>query len=337
MSDIKTILKELCEADGVGGIGDALKVAEKHLSLYADTHVSGGNLVGMIKGKGEKTVLLDAHIDQVGFTVTEIKDGFVKVAAVGGIDSRMLPGMRVTVHGKRPIKGVFCGTPPHLGSGDKPMKTEDIYIDILSCDDGEVSLGDRVTFCNDFAELQGSKVAARSLDDRAGIAALLRCAELLKDKELPLNVAILFSDMEEIGGSGALTESFSLYPDEAVAVDVSFGNAPDIPSNESGILGKGAMIGISPILSKAVTDELKAAAVKAAVPFQFEVMGGRTATNADKITTVKGGVPTGLVSIPLRNMHTPTEVVDVKDIEATAELLAEYILSKSSESEAGQK
>lgn len=338
MSELKKMLCELCEADSVGGLDGCLRVAEGYLGRYAETRRSGGSLIGTIKGKSDKTLLLDAHIDQIGFTVTSVCGGFLRVAAIGGIDSKMLPGMRVTVHGKIPVCGVFCSTPPHLSGDDRPLKLEDMYIDTGLADASEyVSLGDRVTFRGGFASLCGSKVTARSLDNRAGVAALLRCAELLKDKELPVNVSVLLSDMEEIGGSGALTESFSLCPDEAVAVDVSFGNAPDIPEYESGKLGKGAMIGISPILSKAVTDGLKAAAIKASLPFQFEVMGGRTSTNADKITSVRGGVPTGLVSIPLRNMHTPAEVVDLNDIEATAKLLAEYILSKSSEGEVGQK
>ncbi len=338
MSELIKMLSELCEADGVSGLDGCLSVAEGYLGRYAKTHRSGGSLIGTLKGKSDKTLLLDAHIDQVGFTVTSLSGGFLKVAAIGGIDSRMLPGMRVTVHGKSPVGGVFCSTPPHLSGDDRPMKLDDMYIDTGLADAAEyVSLGDRVTFRGGFSALCGTKVTARSLDDRAGVAALLRCAELLKDKELPLNVTILLSDMEEIGGSGALTESFSLCPDEAVAVDVSFGNAPDIPAYESGKLGKGAMIGISPILSKSITKGLKAVAIKASLPFQFEVMGSRTATNADKITSVRGGVPTGLVSIPLRNMHTPAEVVDLNDIEATAKLLAEYILSKFSESEVGQK
>lgn len=330
MSDLKEILKELCEADGLGGVNDALNVAEKHLSEYMSVRREGNNLIGEIKGKTDYTVMLDAHIDEIGMVVTSLKNGFLSVSNVGGIDRRMLAGMRVNVHGKVLVRGVFCSVPPHLDKNDKVLKIEDMYIDTGLGEKAEdvISVGDRVTFEQSFADLMGSRVTAKALDDRAGCAALIHCAQCLFKKELPVNVVFLLSDAEEIGGMGAKTSGFAVFPDEAVAVDVSFGNAPDIAAEKTGTLGDGAMIGISPLLSKDVTDDLKKAAVSIGAKYQYEVMGGKTGTNADHLALTRSGVKTGLLSIPLRNMHTPVEVVDVADVEAVGKILAEYIKLK---------
>ena len=330
MSDLKEILKNLCEADGFGGLSGALDVAESYLSKYASVRRVGNNLIGEIKGKGSHTVMLDAHIDEIGMVVTSVKNGFLKVANVGGIDSRMLAAMKVTVHGKEDVRGVFCSAPPHLDKEDKVSKITDMYIDTGLGDKAEeiISVGDRITFEQSFKELAGDRVTAKSLDNRAGCAALISCAQKLSVEALNCNVIFLLSDMEEIGGMGAKTNTFSVFPDEAVAVDVSFGDTPDVSREKTGTLGGGAMLGVSPLLDRTVTDGLKNAAIQCGAKLQFEVMGGRTATNADSITLTKSGVPTGLLSIPLRNMHTPVEVVDLKDIESVASILAEYVLSK---------
>ncbi len=329
MQSIKEILKKLCEADFLGSVGSALDTAGVFLSKYCTVRRKGNNLIGEIKGKTDYTVLLDAHIDQIGMVVTAVKDGFLKVQSAGGIDSRMLAGMRVTVYGKEPIRGVFCSTPPHLGKSDSVLKIEDMYIDTGLGDklSDVVSVGDRVVFSTEFSELAGDKVTAKSIDDRAGCVALIKCAELLSGKELPCNVVFLLSDAEEIGGMGAKTQSFDISPDLAVAVDVSFGNAPDIAADKTGTLGDGAMIGISPVLSHTVTEMLKAAAENKEIKYQLEVMGGKTSTNADKIVETRCGVPTGLLSIPIRNMHTPVEVVDAKDISSVAQILASFVLT----------
>lgn len=326
--EIKKLLKELCESDGMGGLDGTLKTAEKYLSGFAEVRRSGGSLIGTINGDGQKTVLLDAHIDEIGMMVTGIDNGFLKVAAAGGIDHRILAAMRVRIHGKKTVAGVFCSVPPHLKKKDSaPPDFDSLYIDTGLGESASdvISVGDRVTFDQTFEELAGDAVTGKSLDNRAGVAALIRCAELLKDKALSCRVVILLSDMEELGGDGAKTEAFSLYPDEAVVVDVSFGNAPDIPPDKTGVLSDGPMIGVSPALSARVTDRLKNAAGALKMKYQTEVIGGKTSTNADVVAVTGSGIPCGLVSIPLRNMHTPAEIVCVGDIENTAELLAEYI------------
>lgn len=328
--DIIKILRELSEADSIGGVDGALAVAEGYLSQFATVRRSNNSLIASIKGRSDKKILLDAHIDEIGMMVVGIDGGFVRVAAAGGIDYRMLAGMRVKLHGKSTIGGVFCSVPPHLSKDESQAPDLDnLYIDTGLSDAADViSVGDRVTFCQSFKELINGRVTGKALDNRAGVAALIYSAYLLSGKDVPYSVDILLSDMEELGGDGAKVEAYSLYPDEAIVVDVSFGDCPDVPSDKTGTLGMGAMIGISPILSDEITKGLMSVADKKGIKQQTEVMGGRTSTNADVVTVTKAGVKTGLLSIPLKNMHTPIEVIEVSDVLATAELITEYILSK---------
>ena len=320
--DLKAVLKELCNAEG----GEfALRVAEKILKEFCEIKRHGNSLIASC-GRGE-TVLLEAHIDEIGLIVTDIKNGFLKVAPVGGVDARMLPGMRVKIHGKTDVLGVACSTPPHLKKdADETPSFDNVYIDTGLGEKAKeiISEGDRISFLGDFCELQGSRVTAKSLDDRAGVAAVLLAAEkLYNEQNVSKKVTVLLSDQEETGGIGAKTAAFSLDPSYAVAVDVSFGNQPGV--SECGILGNGAMIGISPFLSHEVTEKLKAVAENNKIKYQSEVMGGRTSTDADHIAISKSGVKTGLLSIPLRNMHTPAEVVDLEDIESVADILAGFV------------
>lgn len=330
--ELKNLLKDLCEADYIGSVGDALKVAESHLSKFCEVRRSRGNIIGKMCGKGDGALLLDAHIDEIGMMVVDVTDdGFVRVTAAGGIDYRMLAGMRVKIHAKETVLGVFCSIPPHLRGGDgKVLKLDELYIDTGLGDRAKdiISLGDRVTFKQTFSSLMKNCVTAKALDNRAGVATLISVAEKLQGKELPFDVYFLLSDQEETTTAGALTKSFEIEPRRAIVVDVTFGNAPDIAPDKCGVLGKGAMIGVSPSLDLDMCDELRAVAKDKNLPYQVEVMGGKTGTNADVIASVKGGIKCGLVSIPLRNMHTPVEVVDVSDIESASEIISEYILSR---------
>jgi endoglucanase len=324
--ELKTLLSDLSNADGFGGLDGALTVAERYLSTFATVTRKGGNLIAEL-GDGEKTVMLEAHIDEIGLIVTSVENGFLSVSNVGGIDPRMLSGMKVKIHGKKPLKGVFCSVPPHLRkTNDDVPKIGEIFIDTGLSNAGEfVSAGDRVTFCQNFASLLGSLVTGKALDNRAGVAAVIKAGELLSKEVLNTKVVILLSDMEEIGGMGAKVGAFGSDIYEAVAVDVSFGNAPDCDSTKTGVLGGGAMLGISPVLSLEVTNKLKNAAEKIGADLQTEVMGGKTSTDADAIAFSKFGVKCGLLSIPLRNMHTPVEVADLKDVEDVAKILAQYV------------
>ncbi len=327
--NIKEILFKIADAVSIGNITEASETASQILSKYANTSRSGINVIGKMAGVADYTLLLEAHIDEVGFVVTDIdNDGFLTVKNCGGIDLRMLPAKSVTIHGKEKITGVFCATPPHLGGPKEYDDISTLKIDSLLGKKAKqlISVGDFVTFKTESLSLNGTRVAGKSFDNRAGVLCLLMLAERLYGKILPYNIVFAFTDMEELGNRGAITTSFDVAPDKAIVLDVSFADAPDVPSSDCGKLGGGAMIGISPILDKKTSQELIAVAKANGLPHQTEVMGGRTGTNGDVVSVSRSGVKTGLVSIPLRNMHTDVEVIDLKDIEHVCDLLEKYIL-----------
>lgn len=330
--NIENLIKELCDSVCIGNLNTASQIAKRELSKYAKVSDFGSlGVIGEINKGNKRTLMLDAHIDEVGFVVTSVReDGFLKVSNVGGIDSRFLPSLAVTVHGKRDISAVFVSTPPHLSKSEEKVKdTEDIFLDtgLGKMAEDLVSVGDFVTFSAKTQALSGTRLSGKSLDDRSAIACLIQLASRIYDKELPFNIIICLSEYEELGTRGAKTASFKLDCDEAIAIDVSFGDAPDVSGDKCGKLGKGGMIGVSPVLDKKITNALINVSEKNNIPYQLEVTGGVTGTDADSISMAKSGIPCGLVSIPLRNMHTPSEVIDLNDIKSVCDILEGYILS----------
>jgi endoglucanase len=280
--------------------------------------------------EGRPSVLIDAHIDEIGMICTYIDDeGFIVPGNVGGMDYRILPAMRVTVHGKKDISGVVAAVPPHLSSGTEVHKNMDnIRIDTgLDVDELRqlVPPGSTISFDTAFRPLLGSRVTGKALDNRICAAALIRFASLVKDEDLPCNVTLLFSTAEEIGHRGAVTACFECRPDIALAVDTSFAVAPGEDPKKCGIMGKGVMIGISPVLSREISSMLMDIASENGISFQTEVMCGMTGTNADSFSVTGKGAKTCTCSIPVRSMHTPAETADISDIESTALLLAEFV------------
>jgi endoglucanase len=221
-----------------------------------------------------------------------------------------------------------------LSAGEKKKnpKVDEVSIDIgYSKEEAEkrVFPGDRVTLLAPARELLNGITSGRALDDRAGCVSLVKALEYLEGRQLNCGLSVLFSTLEEVGGMGAKTAAYRAAPTHAIAVDVSFAHTPDAAKEKCGILGKGPMVGFAPILSREMSRELVNLAEKNRIPFQREVMGGRTGTNADDIAIARAGVLTGLVSIPQKYMHTPIEAVAVEDVENTGKLLAAYILSLS--------
>ncbi len=330
--NIKSNLLLLSDLSAIGTVTDAADKPAEILSKYCEvSRLDGLSVLGEIKGESDYTLLIDAHIDEVGFIVTHISEnGFLTVQKCGGIDVRHLPSKAVTVHGKEKITGVFSSIPPHLSKGDEvPENITDYKIDtMLGADAKEfVSIGDFVTYKTSAAEMSGDVVTGKAFDDRAGVCIILELAKRLAGKKLPITVKFLLSDAEELGLRGATTSAFAIAPDEAIAIDVSFGNGPDISPYECGKLGDGAMIGISPVLSREISDKLTATAKNKEIKYQTEVMGGKTSTNADVISVSRGGVKTGLLSVPLRNMHTDCEVLSLSDLGSVCDILENYILS----------
>ena len=338
MPSILENLERLCASTGVSGAEDSAAAAAAALlrEFIPDAAVDlFGNVAGVQTSKkaGAKTLLLDAHIDEIGLIVTSIDDGgFLKVSNCGGIDRRQLAAQRVTVHGKKPLKGFVGSKPPHLEEKEEARKVPeltDMFVDIgMDKEEAErfVSLGDRITVDGEFTILLNGRAASKAIDDRAGVAVILEALRILSGEELSVNIAVQFSGCEETGGQGAKIAGFRHAPDLAVAVDVSFAHSPGCKKERCGKLGGGPMIGCSAAIDKAFTDKMVRLAKENNIPYQMEVMGGRgTGTNADEITVTQGGVRTALLSVPIRYMHSPVEVVLPADIEASARLMAEFV------------
>lgn len=328
---MKELLKILCTASGAGGQGTVTDVVRSLVTDYADDVRTDalGNVIAVRKCGKEQAplLLLEAHIDEIGFIVTHVdENGFVHVSNCGGIDRRVLAATEVTLLTEPMLNGVFCSTPPHLSNGDSKVKPiEEMGIDIgYPAEEAKalVPVGTRVVFRAHFEELSDTVVCAKALDDRVGCAAVIEALHLLKDEELTCDVAALFAVQEEIGGAGATVAAFAIEPTAAIATDVSFAVTPDATPHKCGELGKGPMLGISPVLDRSLTEQLKTIAKNENIELQFEVMGGSTGTDADSIFTTKCGIPTALLSIPQRYMHTPIETVDVRDASAVAKLMA---------------
>ena len=333
--EVKKVLFDLASQIGVAGDEFAAsQCACDYLRVYAsDAKVDKfGNVIAKIGNDESKpTVLLDAHIDQIGLIVTYIDDnGFLKVGNVGGVDRRLLLAQEVTVHSKTPLYGVICSKPPHLEKPEESKKAPEIdaiAIDVgLSKDDASeiICLGDRVTLNSKPTELLNNRVSSSALDDRSGVTSILYALELMKGN-YPCNIVVQFTAQEELGGRGAKIASYHSTCDYALAVDVSFALTPDAQAHKCGKMGDGVMIGASPSLDKALTKTLIDIAKAKGIPYQVEVMPGLTSTNADDIAQSGAGTRAGTLSIPLRYMHTPIEVLQISDIEATSRLIAEFI------------
>ncbi len=344
MRYVEKICRELCETVGVSGyenMSSSEKAANALREFTNDVTVDFmGNVIGYLNR--ERTdlplVLLDAHIDEIGMIVTYIEDnGFIRVSNCGGIDRRLLSAQEVTIYGKEPVFGVFGSKPPHLATDaerNKIPELSEMYIDIgMSKVEAEkiIAPGDRVITNSRFHQLLNDRIAIKSLDDRCGVASILEALRLLKEEnaELPCRVAILFSAQEETNCGGCESAAFRINPDIAIAVDVSFALTSDAPKDRCGLMGKGAMIGIAPVLNKSLSDQLLTIAKEKEIPYQVEVLGAHTGTNADVMSNMRGGVVTGVVSIPLRYMHTPIEEIQLSDLEAVGKLLCEYVKQAS--------
>ena len=340
LQSLDSLLEELCALPGVSGSEEEAAQGAAALLKGCCAKVEtdrNGNVIGVFRTPkfGEPTVVLDAHLDQIGLTVTGHEPGgFLRVAACGGMDRRVLAAQPVRIQGQTGwLPGVIASTPPHLSKASERETVPEIT-DLL-IDTGltqqeateQIPLGSRVMLPAALCRLAADRVTASALDDRAGAAAVLGALMLLQpqQEELHCGVTVLFSAGEEVNSFGAKTAGYRLSPDLVLAVDVSFAAQPGVAKEKCGKLGGGPMIGFSPTLTPWVSRRLVETAQKQNIPYQQEIMGGSTGTNADSLSLVRGGRYSGLVSIPQRNMHTPAEIVSLTDLENTAKLLAAYL------------
>lgn len=330
---MKETLKKLCNATFIGSEQGAKDLIIELISPYVDEVKTDltGSVFGFIKGKSDKTVLIEAHIDEIGFTVTNVLDGgFISLSKVGGIDIRTLPSSTVKIHtDKGDIIGVFTSTPPHLAKdkSNEFSSLDEIYVDTGLKNAKEIiKIGDFATFNTTAVDLQNGFVSAKSVDDRSGCVALIEVIKNLSKNGAPKdNIIVLFASGEELGNRGAKIGAFQKQIDEAIIVDVSFGLSYGCDKSKCGECQKGAMIGVSPILDKNMQQTLIDIADKNNIPYQLEAMSGLTSTDADVVTVTEYGIKTALISIPIKYMHTPIETVFVDDIKAVCDLITNYL------------
>ena len=334
--DVLELLGELGGVPSASGFeAAAMRRAKELLLQYVDEAELDplGNLIGVRRcGVADAPcVLLDAHLDQIGLVVTGEVDGFLRISPIGGVDVRMLPACEVLVLTDPPCPGIVTCMPPHLQTKEeceKAIEQKDLYLDVGGV---PVPVGTPVVLQNEYVRLHNDVISGIALDDRAGFVALLRTMERLRNKKLGVDVVVLGSVQEEVGCRGAKVAGYRVNPDWAIAVDVTHGSTPDAPKGRTFDLGSGTAIGVGPNLHPEVSGRLTRLAEEKKIAHTIEVCEGETGTNAWVFQTVRQGIRTGLLSIPLRYMHTPVEVLCEKDIQATAKLLAEFVLSLGEE------
>ena len=319
------------------GREELISSIERLTRPYADEcyRDGAGNLIVVKRSptKGVKKIMLDAHIDEVGLIVTGIDDaGFVHFANHAGIDPAILPGSTVTVITRTSyITGIVATLPPHLLKDvdtEKVTKTDDLVIDIgYSAEKARmfVRTGDFITLRSGCADLKNNLVMGKSFDNRASAAVLINVLKILSRVGPCFDVYMVFSAGEEFGGYGAKTAAFNIAPDKAIILDTTFAVSPYTNKTKGKNLGEGPAIAISPILDNHMRESLVKNARIRSIPYQIEVLSGRTGTNADEIVTSRSGVPSALISIPLRYMHSAGEVVSLEDMENTSRLVLSFI------------
>lgn len=333
MDLVKTLTALSAVPGPAGAEGQAAALAMELLApyvseVYTDTL---GNVIGKrpCGQPGAKQVLVEAHLDEIGFVVTGQKAGFLTLAPLGSVDPRHLPGARLQVLTDPPQTGVVACMPPHVltkAAMDEVQQVADMVLDVgLDEDEAKgIPLGTPVVFDTVPMEMGDGLFSGKSLDNRASMAAVLLALSRLREP-LGFDLTVLFSTQEELGLRGVAPGLFALEPDICVALDVTFGHLPDAKPEQTVRFGGGAAVGVGPVLNRGLTSRLVALAEANGVPYQMEVLPGRSSTTADMGQVSRRGVATALISLPLRYMHSATEVVRLTDIEAVAALLTAFL------------
>lgn len=302
-----------------------------------------GNVIGIRKTADEPRIMIAAHMDQIGLMINHIDEKGYLYFSARGFDHRVLYGLQVVVHGEKgKLYGVIGAKPAHLvgrEEREKTVKVKDMAIDIGASSREEalelgVNLGCIATPILEMRKLaKGDKVLGVGLDDKAGVAVMIRALELLNNEKLSSTIYAVATTQEEIGLRGATTASYRINPNIGIAIDVTHATTYNIEEKEvSGIqIGKGPAIGIGPNFHPKLWRIMEEICKEKNIPYQRNPIQGASGTDAWVIQVSREGVATALISIPLRYMHSPGEIVSLNDLENTAKLLAETIKKVSNE------
>jgi len=345
MPEITPFLKSLLSAAGISSYETpATKlVDEKWRPLVDEARLSRlGSLEALKKGTStalstsRPSIMIATHVDAIGMMVTSIAEGFLHFTQVGGIDPRILPGTPVIVHASasgEELPGIVV-MPPARALPDS-VRDGVIGLEHLLIDMGllpkevaaKVRIGDPVSFATEPKELAGDVISGHTLDNRASVAVLTVTLEELQKKSHAWDVWAVATVQEEVGLLGAFTSAFGLRPQVAIAIDVTFAKGPGANDWQTMPLGKGPTLTMGPNMHPYLYKSLKELAEKLEIPFQPEVTPRMSGTDAYATQITAEGIPTMVIGIPLRYMHTPVEIVSLKDIQRAGRLLAEFISS----------
>ena len=339
-------LEKLLDAPGPSGFEQRAAAAwRQEAETFADvvrTDVAG-NTFAKVNPEGSPCVMMAGHIDEIGLQVTHVdQEGFLYVSGIGGWDSQVVVGQRVRIltSSQGDLVGVVGKKPIHLQKPDQRKKVSqltDLWIDIgassrQEVEDSGLRVGDPMVIDVPMVSLKGDRIASRAVDDRVGAYVILEALRAIADASAESCAVAVATVQEEIGGGsggGARASSVSLQPDVALVVDVTFStDVPDVSKKELGNhkLGGGPVLSRGSAVHPVVFDRLVAAAESEGIPYTIQAAPRATRTDADSIYMNRAGVPTGLVSIPNRYMHSPNEMVSLADLTNTTKLLAAFVL-----------
>ncbi|MBI4926495.1 MAG: M42 family peptidase [Anaerolineae bacterium] len=338
MLDLKQFLKQIVSLPGLSAYEDPVRdvIAEAWKPLVDDLSISKlGSLHGLSRGVGPEPrprILLAAHMDAIGLMVTRVSpEGFLYFTEVGGVDPRILPAQPVMVHGRRDLPGVIGQPPDKLlppSQRGKPVAMNYLVVDTgLPAEEVQslVRVGDLISFGTLPIDLPGDLVAGHTMDNRASVAAVTACLQELKGLTHLWDVYAVATVQEEETLGGGFTSPFEIRPDIAVAIDVCFAKGPGVNDYRGQSMGKGVSLGWGPNTHPAIFEGFKEVADRLDLPYSVDVYPTYSGTDAMGMQIVAEGIPTMVLSIPLRYMHTPVEVISLKDIQRAGRLLAQYI------------
>ena len=338
---IKDAILSLCATMSVSGFeGRAAEQLRERYGAEFDEIVTDavGNhiLIRRCGRAGAPLALIDAHFDEIGMMTTSVcEGGFLKFAPIGGLSLSVLQGADVVVYGKETLRGVITSIPPHLSSGDdkKLNGIEDLAVDLGGFDKEELERltppGTPIGFAPAYSQLQNGLLAGKSFDNKACAAIAAYALAGIPREKLAADVALLLSCYEEtspVGGAGP--GSFGLSPDYAMVIDVNLATVPDVPSYETGPLGKGVSLSISAATDRRLTRMTQTICEDEEIPHTRIAAPSSTGTNALTVQLTGQGIPTVDVGLPLKNMHTYNEVISLTDAESLCRLVEAFVCSE---------
>lgn len=338
MFELKAHLRSLVEAHAPSGHEQAARdiVREAWRDLVDSFEQDKlGSLIGIKRAtrplETPRRIMLAAHMDEIALMVNAVVDGFIYVHRVSGVDNRVMPAQPVMVHGREMLPGIVAAKPPHLlttAARAKYTPFNELVVDVGLPPERVAELvrvGDLITLDVPMLELQGTKVAGKAMDDRACVAAVTVCLNELQGMHHSWDVYATATVQEESGLIGAKTAAYAIKPDIAIALDVTFAPQPGVDADSTSEMGGGPGIGVGPNFHIKLYDKIRETAKRYEIKLQDDPIAGASGTDAWAIQVAREGVPTALLEVPLRNMHSPVETVDLRDIERCGRLMAHFI------------